>query len=410
MAVSQRNTSTLGASTHFAPHAGQALRRRWARLPLHTDAITVTTRGLLDETYDAFLAFPDDAGDAMYQLQSRLREIKLRCSADDWGRVAAECETHPVSRLVRQDPFTRHSYEKPGGYAGDARLLDYLYGIADVPPGTTPLGASIFGHMMAQQGALGVRARGDVLADMIDETADAFEQPRVLSIACGHLREGRRSAALMDGRIGELVALDQDAASLAEVERAYAGTPVRTVQCSVRAILSGKVDLRGFHFVYAAGLYDYLSERVAQRLTKLMFDMVVPGGRVLVANFAPGLPEVGYMETFMGWTLIYRTPEEVGRLSAAIPADDWSSHRVFWDASRNIVFLDVQKRAAATAAPVATAHRLRVAPGVTDAAIVPGLTHVSFGPASELSASPDRCPENGAATVSNVSVANELDI
>ena len=63
-----------------------------------------------------------------------------------------------------------------------------------------------------------------------------------------------------------------------------------------------------------------------QRLTKLMFDMVVPGGRVLVANFAPVLPEVGYMETFMAWKLIYRTPEEMGRLSSDIPGSQWSSH------------------------------------------------------------------------------------
>lgn len=372
MAVVQKGTS-IRASTHLAPVTGRSFHQ-WPRMALQTDAITVTTRALLDNVYEAFLASPGEAGDAMYRLQCGLHEVKSQCSADDWGRVAAECETHPVCRLIRQDPFTRHSYEKPGGYAGDARLLDYLYGLAPVPPGTTPLGASIFSHMMNQQGALGVRARGDVLARMIDETAEAVERPRILSIACGHLREGTRSAALMEGRVGELVALDQDAGSLAEVEHVYAGTPVRTMHCSVRAILSGKVKLRGFHFVYAAGLYDYLSERVAQRLTRLMFDMLEPGGRLLVANFAPGLPEVGYMETFMGWTLTYRTPEEVARLSAGISSDDWASHRVFWDASRNIVFLDMVK------CGVETLRRLEFAPNLAGRVAVPGMNGVSFGP------------------------------
>jgi hypothetical protein len=52
------------------------------------------------------------------------------------------------------------------------------------------------------------------------------------------------------------------------------------------------------------------------------------------------------METFMGWKLIYRTPEEMARLSVEVPGGQWKSHRVFWDASENIVFLDLVKRAA----------------------------------------------------------------
>jgi extracellular factor (EF) 3-hydroxypalmitic acid methyl ester biosynthesis protein len=356
---------SLGGRFRDAGDVGQTVRVRQVAAPAPPpswDVVTVTTRALLDRVHDRLQASPHDTGEAMYHLQSGLREVKSRCSADEWERVAAECQAHPVAKLLWQDPFTRHSYDRPSGYAGDARLLDYLYGVSGAPPGTTPLGESVFGHMMAQQGALGVRARRDVLAQLIDEAADQFDRPRILSIACGHLREGTDSAALMQGRVGELVALDQDADSLAEVERVYAGAPVRAVHCSVRAVLAGKVNFEGFHFVYAAGLYDYLSERVAARLTRQMFDMVVPGGRVLVANFAPGLPEVGYMETFMGWKLIYRTPEEMARLSAEVPGGQWKSHRVFWDASENIVFLDLVKRGARS--------------GVT----VPGMEHVTFGP------------------------------
>jgi hypothetical protein len=35
--------------------------------------------------------------------------------------------------------------------------------------------------------------------------------------------------------------------------------------------------------------------------------MLKPGGRLLVANFLHDLPNVGYMESFMGWPLIYRS-------------------------------------------------------------------------------------------------------
>ena len=148
----------------------------------------------------------------------------------------------------------------------------------------------------------------------------------------------------MSGEVPEFVALDQDVDSLQHVNRAYAGTGVRTVQGSVKSILAGKIAFEGFDFVYAAGLYDYLAERIATRFTRTMFDMLAPGGRLLVANFAPVLPEVGYMETFMDWKLIYRTAEEMARLSSEIPGDEWKSNQLFWDEPENIIFLELVKR------------------------------------------------------------------
>ncbi|HET6251645.1 MAG TPA: class I SAM-dependent methyltransferase [Tepidisphaeraceae bacterium] len=300
---------------------------------------------LLERVGAEFRANPNSAGPAMFELQSELRCVKQKTSPEVWQDIAALCLAHPVSRIFHEDPFTGHCFRKPRGYAGDAELLDYLYGISDAPSATSPIGRSIFHHMMEQQGALSVRSRGKILAQVIDETADTRPSPRILSIACGHLREGHHSKALAEGRIGEFIAFDQDADSLAHVSRAFAGKGVKTVSGSVKSILGEKMWFEGFDLVYAAGLYDYLSERVAIRLTRMMFDMLAPGGRLLVANFAPTLPEVGYMETFMDWKLIYRTAEEMARLSSDIPGDEWKSNRLFWDEPENIVFLDVVKRA-----------------------------------------------------------------
>ena len=64
------------------------------------------------------------------------------------------------------------------------------------------------------------------------------------------------------------------------------------------------------------------------------------------------------------------------RLSADIPGPEWKSHRVFWDASENIVFLDLMKRSARK-----HAARMEMTPDVACAVTVPGMDHVSFGPA-----------------------------
>jgi hypothetical protein len=51
----------------------------------------------------------------------------------------------------------------------------------------------------------------------------------------------------------------------------YAQLGIRTMPGSVRQILSGKAKLGRYDFVYAAGLFDYLSAPVAAALTCRMF-------------------------------------------------------------------------------------------------------------------------------------------
>ena len=318
-------------------------------LPAQTERRPVTgsvpVSFVLDESYR--LLSSGSVREGMDLLVAGLRQTRLASDAPSWSMLCqTEVLDHPVGSLLWQDPFTRHSFQKPKGYSGDAQLLDYIYGDRPAPEGTTPLGAEIFKYAVNGQAGLSVRARRELLAGVIDETADQFPSPRILSLACGHLREGSLSRAVQEKKIEELVALDQDAESLAEVHRLYGDNNVRTVHSSVRALLTGKPELGSFNLIYASGLYDYLSERVASRLTRLLFEMLRPGGRLLVANFAPCLHDIGYMETFMGWRLIYREADQMAEVSKEIPSAHWSSHRMFWDQHENVIFLDLTKRAA----------------------------------------------------------------
>lgn len=61
-------------------------------------------------------------------------------------------------------------------------------------------------------------------------------------------------------------------------------------------------------------------------------------------HFAPGLRDVGYMETFMGWRLIYRDEDGLAETASYLPIEQIRNKRTFRDEFQNIVFLEIERR------------------------------------------------------------------
>ena len=247
--------------------------------------------------------------------------------------------------MIHEDPFTGRAFKKPRGYAGDAELLDLIYGPEErwAKPQASPLGMSIYHYTSAAPAAEGVRARRGFIADLIDTVAAKTPGLDILAVAAGHLREASLTAAVRRRRIGRFVALDADAVSLKEVNRAYGAYGVETVVAPFSQLITGRVALGQFDLVYSTGLYDYLSVSTGRRLVRTMFDMLKPGGQLVVANFMPGIRDVGYMEAFMDWRLIYRTRHDMADLTWEIEEPEIRDLSLFTEESRNIIFLRLTK-------------------------------------------------------------------
>lgn len=257
-------------------------------------------------------------------------------------QVVAPCRTHRLHALLLQDPYTARAWRKPRGYAGDAEMLDYLYsGMA--PSGTTAEGLAVFRGTTGGPNGRSVVHRRDWLAARIDEIAAGRSGTRVLSIACGHLREAARSLAVAEGRIAECVGVDQDALSLAVAERDNLFRGMRFVNARVMDLVRGEQAFEGFSFVYAAGLFDYLPTDLARRLLATMFRALRPGGWLLVGNFTPDNHGRGYMECFMDWQLLCRDEAALEDLRVTVPAHAVSAHRMYRDPGRNVVYLELQR-------------------------------------------------------------------
>lgn len=266
-----------------------------------------------------------------------LREA--RENREDWPTMISALQAGAYCAALLSDPFTNHAHRRPRGYPGDAPLIDFIYGrgesrraIADA----SEMGRRIFRYNWTSPACQAVRERRCIAADFLAHAAIDIHRPRILSIAAGHARELDELPGLLDA-CAEFVTLDQDTDSLATLKAEHPG--VETVSAGVRDIVQGTFDTARFDIVYSLGLFDYLSDQVAIRLLRAICTAGPAHLRILIGNFVPEARDVGYMEAFMRWNLIYRTQQEMLDLARAAAPN--RSARGFQDQSGQIFYLEI---------------------------------------------------------------------
>src|SRR5262245_40830746 len=282
---------------------------------------------------------------ALDGLRTALNQLRRSMGQNERIAFAHDARRHSLASVLDEDPMTRRAFEKPRGYAGDAVMMDFIYGLYgydDASRRASWIGREIFEWVRRQPASESVRLRRQHVAGLIDDLA-ATRRPEVLAIAAGHLREVELSTAVASRQTGRFIALDADADSLEEIATRYGHLGVETVKASVRDLIARKCRLGSFDFVYASGLFDYLSDSTAAALTARMFELTKPGGRLLIPNFTPRCPDAGYMEAFMAWHLIYRDEFDMTKLVEAIPPQQIASYDIYNDRTGSIVYLLVHK-------------------------------------------------------------------
>jgi hypothetical protein len=135
-------------------------------------------------------------------------------------------------------------------------MLDYMYR-SELPAETTQIGRNIFAATTTNSSSLSVVGRMKRLSSVIAQTLDASaagdgRKLRFLSVAAGHLREIESIDPDRLELVQDWLALDQDAESLAEIERCYARLGVKTVPGSI-GLLINTDELGRFDLIYASG-------------------------------------------------------------------------------------------------------------------------------------------------------------
>ncbi len=181
--------------------------------------------------------------------------------------------------------------------------------------------------------ALSVINRTQSLIDHLTQIAlTASSQGRnikTLSIGCGPAIEIQRFIREKEiSENGEFHLLDFNELTLEYAHRMAleasetAGRKVHilTIHDSVNSLLkksfaSKNPADKGYDFIYCAGLFDYLSDKVCKRLTQLFYYWIKPGGKVLVTNMHPDNNFRYCMEHVIEWHLIYRNEEQMKKIA-----------------------------------------------------------------------------------------------
>lgn len=243
-----------------------------------------------------------------------------------------------LSDIIQASEFLSRTNLKPRGYAGDSGMMRMIYE-RDFR-GRALFSKFMHRHPLDSLAAEAVRNQRAQVAATVraaqERSRRSLSRTRVLSVACGpayELRDLVSSASDLEQL--ELVLLDQDPQALDDArdtvmeleQRFRVRLDATLIRDSVRTMIgaSGLSARWGqFDVIYAMGLFDYLTPPVGKAVLARLYELLAPGGEVLLSNFHTRNPSRVYMEYWMDWVVYDRDEAELFALASELPGAELS--------------------------------------------------------------------------------------
>src|SRR5215831_10811680 len=238
-------------------------------------------------------------------------------------------QLHP---LLLCSPFIYRTYQKPLGYAGDYEMVNMI--LRSPYEGSSLFAKLVNTYFLTQPPAEAHRNRIKYLTEQIVTEAKSMaglgRLARIFNLGCGpaaEIQEFLIQEDISDQAEFTLVDFNEEtlhytANRLSELKKKYnRRTSVSYLPKSVSQILRDSrraqeaFTSESYDLVYCAGLFDYLSDRVCRRMIEILYDLVAPGGLLIVTNVAAHNPVRNIMEYVVAWNLIHRNALHLASLS-----------------------------------------------------------------------------------------------
>jgi hypothetical protein len=265
-------------------------------------------------------------------------EIVRSVMADRETRDAVKEFTEVVlTPELRAGAIWDRSYAKPLGYPGDFGIMNQVY---DWERAGVDAYAMLL-HRIGLEVAECIKTRMELVRSEIGNVVMSANgrAARIMSLGCGSAREVETwlARSRTTPPRAEFTLIDQEQLALDYAYRASYSHIVRSEErCRLNCLHISFVDLlRGNSvmqnlppqdLIYSVGLLDYLTDRRASGLVRRLFELLIPGGLLIVGNMnETPLSNLWPMEFITDWSLYYRTEQQMLAWTGGLdPAAAWT--------------------------------------------------------------------------------------
>lgn len=223
-----------------------------------------------------------------------------------------------IRKIFLRGEYIVWSLNKPYGYAGDFKIIDDIY---QNNPTTTGFDRLFDNYFQMSAISVAVRNRKEdfkrLIIDFIKNRR--AKKVRIMDLASGPCRDIKEILALHNSLCQKAVfdCYDSDeraikyAQNLLREYRNINFTKLNIVRLAFKKDVTSFINKR-YDLIYATGLFDYFSGRLAVAIVQNLRKLLLPYGILAISNVRDKYsnPSVHFMEWVGDWNLVYRTDEE----------------------------------------------------------------------------------------------------
>lgn len=260
----------------------------------------------------------------LYQTTEKLKNC-LQSAQGDLFKVAFAYFREHIGRHLFQSPFTKRSYEKPRGYAGDYVMMSQIYANDAYAP--TLFGSCMEKAVQSFGEPSAVRNRSRYLSRKLYQyiQQNGGRPLKFLSVASGPAEEVRlliQQLTQQELDLCEFSLLDQDEGALQYAQKTilehamenHKKVNLKLINRGIKEILVAGLGEQKFDMIYSAGLFDYFTDIVATKASQLLGRHLTEKGLLIIGNFNIANTNWFGMLALFDWSLILRSHEDLSRL------------------------------------------------------------------------------------------------
>jgi len=262
--------------------------------------------------------------EVFYKLSARFKQIwEIAANFNEQSYKPHESYYRKeLGPLLLNVEINKHIYKKPLGYSGDYLTMNYIYDYHDRYLGESSYDILINLFTCTIPISNSNIERKEYFKKEIQRVLSQSKEAHIASIGSGSARE---LMELLDmGEINKPVnytCVDFEPKALHYIQEEILKRKkndflnMHYVVLDIRDIIkSDKINekLSKKDFIYASGMYDYLTDRFAKRLTPILYNLLNKSGYMVIVNAKLESSEMrAYYEMLGDWKFNHRTKDQI---------------------------------------------------------------------------------------------------